>query len=529
MKRTIPGIYYIILCICFMLMLTGLLVGNTNMFSRLETMKKEQIYPVREEQINENLKEVWLAIDSPDGVSMTLEIYSGHQAVRVFADGEKIYAIEGADSVWGTTSGALYNFIGIPVNAEEIKVEVEAIYSEDRDRVVEYFIGDGMAMMREYVRNAVPNMLMSVLSIAMGVFLVGYWIVTRRKVVIEHSSLYFGLFATVLGLWTLHETDFATVLVPNRTAASYCGYMLLMLVIVPFVLFVKSFMEVDDKYLAYLICGEALISLVINTAGHMSGLWYFKKSVLSIHFSIGLAVVYMLYAVAWRWRKYGLDRKVKANIIGAVVLIATVVIDISAYYMKLKQTDLIGRIGLLIYIIFLGKETTVEFFRQVDEGRKAEIYKELAEKDVMTGMYNRNAFDEWEYGCKSFEDIMLVTFDLNNLKKCNDTMGHEVGDKYIIDAAALIQQIFGKIAKCYRIGGDEFCAVIMNASKVNVEEYLQHLKNIQDFYNTKSKDVDMQIACGYATFNGSDTNIESTRSRADARMYVHKKAIKNEK
>ena len=171
----------------------------------------------------------------------------------------------------------------------------------------------------------------------------------------------------------------------------------------------------------------------------------------------------------------------------------------------------------------------MEFFKQVDEGRKAEIYKELAEKDGMTGMYNRNAFDEWEYGCNNYEDIMLVTFDLNNLKKCNDTLGHEVGDKYIMDAAELIRQIFGKIAKCYRIGGDEFCAVILNASKVNVEEYLKNLKNVQDVYNTKSKDVDMQIACGYATFNGTDANIESTRSRADARMYVHKKAIKNEK
>ena len=529
MKKSIPGIYFVLLCICSVLMVVGLIGGKTNMFSRLEIMQKEQIYPIREEQVNENLKEIWLDIDSPDGVSMTLEIYSGHQAVRVFADGEKIYAIEGADSIWGTTSGALYNFIEIPVNAEEVKVEVEAIYSEDRDREVEFFVGDGMAMMRGYVRSAIPNMLMSGLSVAMGDFLIVYWLITRRKVAIESSSLYFGVFAMVLGLWTLHETNFSTILVANRTAASFCGYMLLMLLIVPFVLFIKNFLEVEDKYLAYIICAEALINLVINTIGHMAGLWYFKKVVLSIHFSIGLAVVYMLYAVIWRWRKYGLDRKVQANIIGAIVLIATVVIDIGAYYMKLKQTDLIGRIGLLIYIAFLGKETTVEFFRQVDEGRKAEIYKELAEKDVMTGMYNRNAFDEWEYGCKSFEDIMIVTFDLNNLKKCNDTMGHEVGDKYIIDAAELIQQIFGKIAKCYRIGGDEFCAVIMNASKVNVEDYLQQLKKLQDSYNVKSQDVDMQIACGYATFDGTDMNIESTRSRADARMYVHKKAIKNER
>lgn len=527
MKKAIPGIYFIILVICAVLMLVGLIWGNTNVFSRVESMEKTQIYPVKEVQVNEDVKEVYLDIDSPDGISMTLEIYSGHQAVRVFADGVQIYALEGANSIWGSTSGAKYNFIEIPVNAEEIKVEIEAIYQEDRNREVEYFVGDGIAMLRSYVRNAVPNMLMSVISIAMGVFLVGYWVITRQKVRIKRSSLYFGLFSMVLGMWTLHETDFATVLVANRTAASYCGYMFLMLVIVPFVLFEKCFMEVDDEYFAYLICGEAIISLVINTIGHMAGLWYFKKSVITIHFSIVLAMIYMVYAVIWRWRKYGMDQKVKVNIVGAVVLIATVVIDIGAYYMKLKQTDLIGRIGLLIYIFLLGKETTVEFFKQVDEGRKAEIYKELAEKDVMTGMYNRNAFNEWESGCESFGDVMLVTFDLNNLKQCNDTMGHEVGDKYIIDAAEIIQEIFGKIAKCYRIGGDEFCAVIMNAGRVKVEEYLQQLKNVQDFYNTKSTDVNMQIACGYATFDKADLNIESIRSRADARMYVHKKNIKS--
>ena len=529
MKKVISRIYYVILAICSLLMIIGLMYGKTNMFSRVETLEKEQIYPVREVQLNENLKEVWLDIDSPDGVSMTLEIYSGHQAVRAFADGEKIYAIEGAGSVWGTTSGALYNFIEIPVNAEEIKVEIEAIYEEDRNREVEFFVGDGMAMMRSYVRDAIPNMLMSVLSVAMGVFLIGYWFVVRKKVKIEHSSLYFGLFAMVMGLWTLHETNFATILVANRTAASFCGYMLLMLVIVPFVLFIKNFMEIENGHLAYFICIEALITLVANTTGHMMGLWYFKKFVLSIHISIAMAVVYMIYAVIWRWRKYGMDQKVKSNIVGAVVLIATVVIDIGAYYLKLKPTDLIGRIGLLIYIVLLGKETTVEFFKQVDEGRKAEIYKELAVKDVMTGLYNRNAFDEWEYGCKNFDDVMLVTFDLNNLKKCNDILGHEIGDKYIIDAADLIQQIFGKIAKCYRIGGDEFCAVITDACKVNVEGYLEHLRKAQELYNSQSKDVDMQIACGYAIFDESDLNIESTRSRADARMYVHKKQIKNEK
>ena len=526
MKKTIPGIYFILLDICAVLMLVGLIWGNTNVFSRLEYMEKTQIYPVKEEQLTEDLKEIYLNVESTDGVSMTLEVYSGHQAVRVFADEKLIYAFEGADSIWGTTSGAKYNFIEIPVATEEVKVEIEAIYEEDRNRGVEFYVGDGIAMLRAYVRGSIANMTASFISITMGVFLVGYWIIARKKVEVEYSSLYFGLFAMILGLWTLHETDFATVLVANRTAASYCGYMLLMLVIVPFVLFVKHFMEMDDKYFATAICIEAMISLVINTIGHMTGLWYFKKTVITIHFSIALAMIYMVYAVIWRWKKYGLDQKVKVNLIGAIVLIATVVIDVGAYYMKLKQSDLIGRIGLLLYIILLGKETVVEFFKQVDEGRKSEIYKELAEKDVMTGLYNRNAFDEWEYSCSDFTNVMLITFDLNNLKQCNDTMGHEVGDKYIIDAAALIQKIFAKYAKCYRIGGDEFCAVVTNAEKVNVREKLQCLQEEQDSYNKKSKDVNMQIASGYATYVKSDRTIEGTRSRADARMYTHKKNIK---
>ena len=192
------------------------------------------------------------------------------------------------------------------------------------------------------------------------------------------------------------------------------------------------------------------------------------------------------------------------------------------------KADIVGRLGLLIYIVLLGRETTLEFFKQVEEGRKAEIYKELAEKDMMTGLYNRNAFDDWEYNCKDPEDVMLATFDLNNLKQCNDTMGHEIGDKYIIDSANLIKQMYGDIATCYRIGGDEFCAVIEHAKDVDMKARLEQLKRAQDDYNAKSSDINMQIACGYASFEEADLTIQGTRSRADARMYVHKKELKKQ-
>ena len=55
-------------------------------------------------------------------------------------------------------------------------------------------------------------------------------------------------------------------------------------------------------------------------------------------------------------------------------------------------------------------------------------------------------------------------FDLNDLKKCNDTYGHDYGDQYIMMASEILKKLFALDGKCYRIGGDEFCALVPYAS-----------------------------------------------------------------
>ncbi len=57
---------------------------------------------------------------------------------------------------------------------------------------------------------------------------------------------------------------------------------------------------------------------------------------------------------------------------------------------------MIGRFGFLLFICLLAREATAVSMEKIDEGRKAEIYRELAEHDMPTGLYNRNAYDdEW--------------------------------------------------------------------------------------------------------------------------------------
>lgn len=438
-----------------------------------------------------------------------------------------IYSLEYTDSIFGKTTGSVYNFVSLPSDAEQLKVVIRALYPEKRGAKMEFYTGNGLAMYWNRIKDSALGILVCLLCMVLGVVLTAYYKTAGHHGRVDSSVLYFGLFAIMLSTWIANETDFAMLMITNRTAASFFGYVLLMLVVPPFVLFFREFMEVEEHVFSSALCVASLLNFMINTTGHMAGIWYFKKTAIVTHVLLICAMVYMVYAIVWHIRHVGMDRKAKANLIGAVILGAALLIDIAAYYMEIVETDVIGKFGLLFYLLLMGSECTYEFAQQLEAGKKAEIYKELAVTDTLTGLFNRNAFDEWENTNTDFDNTMLVTFDLNNLKWCNDNLGHAAGDKYIIDAAEMIRQVFEKYGSCYRIGGDEFCVVIKEADKVEIEHLYKELLKKQEHYNEHSKDILMKIACGHAVFGERDKTIEETRSRADMRMYQNKNFLKN--
>ena len=61
------------------------------------------------------------------------------------------------------------------------------------------------------------------------------WIICRKNIAQTEALFYFGLFAMIIGAWALNETDLATLLIEDRKIASLIGYMLLMIMSVPFI------------------------------------------------------------------------------------------------------------------------------------------------------------------------------------------------------------------------------------------------------------------------------------------------------
>lgn len=157
----------------------------------------------------------------------------------------------------------------------------------------------------------------------------------------------------------------------------------------------------------------------------------------------------------------------------------------------------------------------------------------LAYTDALTNAQNKTAYadrtnrldlDIKEGGAA----FAVVVLDLNNLKKMNDTYGHEYGDMLIVDAAAIIQKSFGRLS-VYRIGGDEFSVILTGDDYDNYRKLLQKFHEEVDRFNADNKKYQekLQIACGVAVYaEGTDKNFGDVFRRGDKEMYENKIMLK---
>ena len=158
-----------------------------------------------------------------------------------------------------------------------------------------------------------------------------------------------------------------------------------------------------------------------------------------------------------------------------------------------------------------------------------------ANRDSLTGLRNTTSYKRWvaEFDKEIKEktaDFGIVVFDLNQLKKTNDIYGHDVGNKLIVTAAKVISDIF-KRSPVFRIGGDEFLAVLQNRDLEDCEELFTKLdlECSKTFIDEKCE-VSVSIARGFARFEkDNDLHFNDVFKRADNAMYENKRKSKEAK
>lgn len=154
-------------------------------------------------------------------------------------------------------------------------------------------------------------------------------------------------------------------------------------------------------------------------------------------------------------------------------------------------------------------------------------WKWIAQHDELTGLLNIRAYDE---KLKSTSDrSAIIFFDINNLKYVNDTLGHDSGDTLIKTVAGEIKKQYGE-NNVYRIGGDEFVAIIDNPGRNATDTFTEKNGKIHNALNTLVKEeggkIPYSVAIGFAVGDGKHV-IEDIVKAADMSMYRNKKAYKD--
>jgi diguanylate cyclase (GGDEF)-like protein len=99
-----------------------------------------------------------------------------------------------------------------------------------------------------------------------------------------------------------------------------------------------------------------------------------------------------------------------------------------------------------------------------DLEKKSERLHHLATTDALTGLINRFQFQEKlkervAHARAESEPLALFLLDLDGFKEINDTLGHPVGDKTLVEVASRLNATFGDRTDVARLGGDEFCLI----------------------------------------------------------------------
>ncbi len=168
------------------------------------------------------------------------------------------------------------------------------------------------------------------------------------------------------------------------------------------------------------------------------------------------------------------------------------------------------------------------------ERQTAEQLVYLAERDPLTGLYNRHRF-QTELNRILFEcqreasRCAVMFFDLDEFKAINDTFGHRAGDTLLIRVAGEISALVRRNEVLARLGGDEFAILLPNLKDSQAEVLAERVVRAvaQIPFRFEGHNLRVTASLGIAVYPDQATDAEEVVARADIAMYQAKQAGKN--
>jgi diguanylate cyclase (GGDEF)-like protein len=150
--------------------------------------------------------------------------------------------------------------------------------------------------------------------------------------------------------------------------------------------------------------------------------------------------------------------------------------------------------------------------------------------DELTGLYNRRGFitlseQQLKIAERTKKDMLLFFADLDRMKRINDTLGHQEGDKALIEITTILKEVFRESDIIGRIGGDEFAILAIDTTDETRDVLTMRLYNTLDNYNRpEGRNYQISLSIGIAHYNPeTPSTLDELMAQADTLMYEEKR------
>lgn len=462
-------------------------------------------------------------LDEDSVLGNTILFYCKQAYIRVYLDEERIWEDPDRSLPFPMLEGSYWRLIRMPASYEgkELRIEIVPQVNKYAGELPAIYTGTKASLVYMVARQGIVFLLLGVIAVILGVAILIMGLIMRHEGVIASRMCYLGLLAMITGIWGVLEARVTQLFTGNIPRASFVLFACFSMLPVLITAFILTYESMRDKWymkaLFYLSVGNFLIQQLLQ----ITGLVYYMQMITAVHFLFLLILAGLIAGfVTMRRKPFG----TKDYFIYKAMLILTLfgTADITWYYLVPSgRVGIFMRVGILFLIAYLGYDTLRQIAILRIQEAKHSFYKELAFKDIMTGLENRTAYERTLSRIrKDGGDWIILIADMNCLKVINDEHGHNKGDEAIFKLAAYLKKHFGPIGECFRIGGDEFCVL---AQDISVECF----DRICEDFRAAIAEEDQRLAysfsasMGYVVLDGS--GIDECVKKADRNMYEEKR------
>ena len=426
--------------------------------------------------------------------------------------------------------GAIWHVVDLPEGSagSTLSIYLTAIYEDyyGNDLVLSYGSHEGCEL--ALLMDSMPIVIIDCIILFAGALclLMHFIGQLRHRATGRSRFLLVALFSFTIAMWSLCQSGFLQFLIPDGPTLYLIDFFTFNLFPVPFNLFLAAICVMPRQQrmfggLAVLY----LIDLALSCALQFAGICDMFRLMVFTHALMALNVVCVYIGI--RQEVCKADNHIAAKFrIPLYVVMLFALSELVVYYINdFRQTSIFLPLGTIVFITMLMWDLVAQYYNGILEEQKIAYFKKLASTDMLTDVFNRNAYEHMlrrleEQNTVGMTPLCVILFDVDNLKLINDHYGHDKGDEALRTCCRCIREAFGEDASCYRIGGDEFVCLsgqadALTASVSRFESAVAQLAQTLDF--------PFSVSIGYATFDPqTDQRLPDVMHRCDEMLYRNK-------